>query len=300
MNTMMLASRLTAKLKVRNVAALVAEDAVTLLDAMNGGLKEWFDGLPPKNKQTQVAETIHAPVHITLGILDGAKGFAYVAPPFPVGGYANEEALIGKSVTFGTDAMVNRLDKPSTLLKPYFGVGGDVVATFWGDAVGFPETSVRLVTPPRWEGEGETTRQHTLMPMSCSAHEMAERPFESGPPVFYKAGPIHPTLRSHPMWALRLWPLPNLRGMVTFTLETTPPVFGLDALQTPEEIPVPDHDVLDVIPLCEDRLTGTQLWADGADRQKAWADAERSRNRLAAMWIPLDAAPACIPALRHW
>lgn len=300
MNTLMLASRLCSKLSVRNVSALVAEDAVTLLDAINGGLKEWFEGLPPKSKQTRVSETVRPPVAIDLSVIDGAKGFSYVSPPFPIGGYADESQLIGKSLTIGGSSIVNRLDASSTLLKPYFGSGGDVTATFYGDAIGFSETSVRIATTPVWEGEGSAACQHDLLPLTCSHQDLLLRDFHSGIPRYYWAGSHRPTDRSAPIWMLRLWPLPSTRGTVTFTLETVPPAFTLDALQVPHEVPLPEHDVMDLIPLCEERLAGTLLWSEKADKRSAYASAERSRQRLRDMSIPLDPRPVHIPTPAHW
>lgn len=298
MNSVMLASILTGKLSVGNLAAITAEDAMTLLVAMNGGMKEWFDGLPPKNKQTKVSETLRAPLSMVLSVVDGGKGFTYVSPPFPTGGYADETALLGKTVTLSAAGPLNRLDKSNTLLKPYFGATGEVPATFWSDAVGFPSTSVRVVDAPIWEGE--QSGRWELLPVEGDFFPVLEsygsigRSPESGPPRFYQSGPLNPTLGSVRMWFLRVWPLPNQRGTLTFTLETIPPVLSFDALQVPVDITIPDEDMPEVIRLCEDRLVSTPLWHPKADKSKTVQDAAAARGRLEKLWIPLDARPASI------
>ena len=294
---MMLASRLMAKLKVRNLAALGAEDATTLLDAMNGGIKEWTDGLPPARRQTTVCELVPEPVSVTISILEGAREFSYVTPPFPLGGYANEEALLGKAVTLAGSTQTNRLDQPSTLLKPHLGGSGDVVATIWGDAIGFPDTSARLVSIPIWEGE--TTGRWELQPLRACL-TLPDHGWHTGPPTHYATTPLHPVLHGNPSWFLRLWPLPAARGTVSFTLERTPVVLTLEALQLPVDIPLPDHDIADLLPLCEERLSSTPLWSEKADKQRTWADATRSRERLARLWHPLDARPALIQTPQNW
>lgn len=295
---MMLASRLMAKLKVRNLSALVAEDATTLLDAMNGGIKEWFDGLPPANKQTAVSRLVRAPVNIQVSVLDGARGFSYVTPPFPVGGYAEEEALVGCSVSLEGSAQINRLDASGMLLRPHLGSSGDIIATFWGDALSFPETDARIVSAPRWNGAEAGSWE--LLPMSGQPPLQDRHGIHSGPPTHYATEPVHPTARSHPFWLLRLWPLPTARGTVTFTLESTPPVLKLDSLQRAVEVPLPDQDIPDLLPLCEERLSSTPLWHEKADRQRTWADAARSRERLSRRWLPLDARPSLIQTPTHW
>src|SRR4051812_27238390 len=118
MTSLMLASRLTGKLSVKNVAALGAEDSVTVLDAMTAGIKEWFDALPPKGKQTKVSEIVRAPLSMVLSVTDGSKTFAYVSPAFPTGGYTDASELLGKTVTLDAVGPLNRIDKALTFLKP--------------------------------------------------------------------------------------------------------------------------------------------------------------------------------------
>ncbi len=298
MNSMMLASRLMAKLHVQNLSALVAEDAATLLDAMNGGIREWFEALPPTGRQTMVSELVRAPLRLSISLLHGAREFAYVTPPFPVGGYANEQELLGKSVTVEGSTQLNRLDHASTLLLPHLGPSGDVTATFWGDAIGFTASGLRLASAPIWEGEA--CGRWMLLPLQDCIFPHRERALLSGPPTHYETVSFHPTTGQSPMWMLRLWPLPSAAGTVSFTMESLPPVLNPDALQIAMDIPVPEQDIPDLLPLCEERLSSTPLWSSRADKQKTWADAARTRERLAARWLPLDARPSFIQTPTHW
>jgi hypothetical protein len=131
-----------------------------------------------------------------------------------------------------------------------------------------------------------------------------------GIPRYYYTEPANPAHRAEsmtnyigdrePLWYLRIWPLPAMRGVVTFTLESAPPVIVLDNLQVPVRIPVLDRDVPDMLSLCEERLSGTVLWSPQADKQRVAMDAQRTRDRLRKMWIPLDARPAEIPTFSNW
>lgn len=305
MNSVMLANRLTGKLSVKNLPALVAEDATTVLDAMTAGIKEWFDALPPTRKQTPFTETIRASFLATLAVTDGSKAYTIVSPAsFPSNGYASASELLGKAVLFADAGPLNRIASPTALLKPYFGPTGSAFAGIFCDSVGFSSREIRVVDAPIWEGE--SSGRWELIP-NTEANRFptvrwgsAGRRPEYGPPRFYHTEPLNPTTGNTTSWIMRLWPIPMERGTVTFTLETIPPAMTLDALQVPVDIPIPDEDMPDVIALCEARLTGTPLWSDKADKTKADAAAERTRSILARKWVPLDAAPARIPTPSNW
>lgn len=297
--TRTLGQRLCRNLTVPDLARVPAAEIGRLQDAINDGLMEYFNGLHDDRKTSQPAPaaTLRAAVTVNIQILDGANGFEYLAGPssFPIGGYGNEEALIGHSVVIDGDGKVNRLMRSGELMYPYFGAGGDVTATFYGDCAPFSQDDMKVVKEPRFRGETGSQSTGLVQMDDIRKQQWQEYPLidvpETGCPRYWWIEPHLAAERTAtPTWMIRVWPLPVARGLLLYSTQFYPSALTFDDMLIARELPVPDRELGMLVDLISDRLLKSPIWNPDVDKKIAREDAEKARKSLAATQHPLHSS----------
>lgn len=282
MTTLQAAQGAMRHLTAGNLAALPVSEAAHLVNALNSVMTEYLAALPAAEKTSPGSARLRAPLMLSLSILQGARGFAYTnGLPYPAGGYAREEDLLGHTVSLAGDAALNRLQRPGELLNPYLGPrAGDAPAIFYGDAVGF-STLMTTLHGDVWWSQGGTSRRLRPLPLDWAAwHEL--HPLEMGTPEYVWAEGLLRTERAAgPVWLLRVWPLPLAEGLLSFTLETGFTPLTLEDLHEPRTLPVPPQDAPLVADLLQEAVLTSPLLKENAPVPLISAAAERARMTLA-------------------
>lgn len=292
-----LGQRLCRNLTVSDLGRVPASEIARLQDAINDGLMEYFNGLHDDRKTSAPAPaaTLRAAITVDIQIVDGANGFSYLAGAFAIGGYGNEDDLIGHSVVIDGDPKVNRLMRSGELMYPYFGAGGDVTATFYGDCVPFGQDDMKVVKEPRFRGESGS-QSVGLFPMDdIKKQRWEEYPLidvpETGTPRYWWLEPHLAAERTAtPTWMIRVWPLPVARGLLLYSTQFYPTALSFDDMLIARELPVPDRELGMLVDLISDRLLNSPLWNPEVDKKIARDDAEKARKSLAATQHPLHSS----------
>lgn len=261
--TLQLLHRLARRTRVPDIAELSMSDRLELVDAANHGLVEFTQHLPPDRTQSPASATLRAPLTLQISILTAARGFSYVSgTPYPTGGYATEEDLVGHSVSVAGDGRLNQLHRPGELLSGYMGSGGTVNAIFYADAAQMGTEDRRIITPPVWT---TTTSKRHLVHLGDPRRRWHDYPFqghdiEVGEPEYWWTEPLLGWERvTTPLWLLRVWPLPSTAGTLTYILDSWPQAITLEDFTTARELPLPEREVPAFVALCLEGLLGSPL-----------------------------------------
>lgn len=303
--TLQLLHRLARGTRVPDIAAMSVADRLELLDAVNAGLGDFMELLPVSRKHTPASATLRAPVSLDLSINNGASAFTYVlGSPWPVGGYAAEEDLIGRSVVVTGDARLNRLHRPGELLSAYLGTSGTRAATFYGDAVSMGADERRLVDRPLWE---DSSGSRILQALTEPRHVWWSYPFhqaadiEVGTPQFYWTEPLLSAERlTTPTWTIRVWPLPQVLGTLTYRIESFPSGLTLEDFTTPRDLPVAAREVSHLVSLSRAHLQGSSLLAEGTTADDLNAGTRRAAGALAVQPQQTDSRPRRMTTKPGW
>lgn len=261
-----IAHRLTRSLLITEFASLPAGEQTRIQDAINAGWNFFIATLPSHRREESREELLAAPQNINITATDGAKAITY-AGGWPQGVYTNEAALFGHAVQVAGDTRLNQLNSAGKLLGPYLGSGGPVAATFYGDTLQFSTDDLRIVNPPRFLPE-DTNQQLPLRKLTPEAQPPFWHLFpflttiEVGIPQYWWTEPLRPTaaVSEVPTWLLRVWPLPQARGTLSFSLQTLPAAVGFDDVLGNRQLPVADRELPWLLNLCEQHLITSPLW----------------------------------------
>jgi hypothetical protein len=302
MNTLFLARQATRNLKQRQLGDLPADDALIVVNALNTALEEVYSKIPSKERRSPDSKDIREPSTAQVDIVNGAKGFAWqIGPPTP---YSNVTDLLGHSVTLGADPKVNRLHRSTELLQPYYGPNGVITATFYGDAIGFGPDEIHLTGNPHWTELGQAhARELRLLddPRRLWTHYPFLNTVTTGSPEYWWTEPLLAAERSsRPVWLLRVWPLPAVRGSLSYELEFRSPVLTLEDLTIPRDLGIAQHHLSDILNLADAELIGTPLWAPDSESKDVATKAARSLSRLENRPRPLHTQPLRIRTPKGW
>lgn len=298
MTTLQLAQRLMRNLTLNSVDDLPADEAARLVDAMNTGLNEFIRTLPDHRMTTAAAYRLHAPVTHSIEVLEGAKGFSYVAGSLlPAGGYESEQDALGHTVMVEGDAHLNAIHSSGELLSPYWGSSGTRTMTLYGDCAQLGETDIRIVSAVYFVRQADQFRQKLIL------RNQPQRPpsFESGDPIeCWTVSHAGQRSTARPLWLLKVWPLPLTAGEVQFDMLAFPEFIEFDDLHTPRVISTTVAEESLLTALAMPGLFNSPFWAATADRQIETGAYERARQALAAMNTPQTAAPTRTTTAPGW
>lgn len=267
MTTIELAARLARRLKAREIDALSVPGAMDLVEAINAGLQECYQLLPPWQRRTTLSLELAAPLSVSLDLTNGSVALGD-------GGSLFADGLIGRSVVADGDPNWNEVQSETQLLDLYQGATGVHAATVYGDSV-FSDfaTFDGMVGHPRFADTRETLIPHNP--------RLEGRPAEIGKPRYYWFEPGANSLGSGVPVFFRVSPAPDRAYVLRCDIEFRPARLAYTSLHTPTAIALADQFLeRALVPLCELRLLRSPEWADAALAQLVLADAAAAREFL--------------------
>lgn len=274
MTVAQLLQRIMRNLTVRDVTQMSAGEQTRVFDALNDAVREWFTDAPPQYRTNDESVVIHAPLQISATVVAESTAITITSPAsFPSGGYSGLGDLVGKAVSLAGDDGLNRFESYSVaaglkLLGPYMGPSGSVSGTVACDTVAMGSADWSIIGDPIWQGDG-LLRGIPLAPWFGGWNELmvpidASYSFPTSAfwrPLYWWTGSHIPSLStSSPYWYLHLWPLPGLRGRLTYKAEYVPPIFTVADFASQRDVPVPDQFVAMLCYLAIERLMGSAHW----------------------------------------
>jgi len=79
---------------------------------------------------------------------------------------------------------------------------------------------------------------------------------------------------------MRLWPLPNNQGTISYRIDAQPAIYQLTDLQTHRAIPIPDQYMPLVCQLAQEALLSSPLWRKDCDKTAEVNSITNARNKL--------------------
>ena len=269
MTSVEIARRATRHLTVSDPSAMAPEEAIQILDAINGALNRYFRYADDQYKRTTATERLLAPVTRT-GISIDENGTTLTG-----GSFLQSER--GKSVVIPGDAQYNEIVATDQVLRPFIGSGGasNVSGTIYSDAVPIRNFAVeRLASHPRII---ETNT--TLVPISNGAgtnlngdpwhrdtgawYNNTTSRRQGEPTVYmvsYVGGSID-TADEDAVMIVHIDPVPAQALTIEFDIIIRAINLDIASLVTPVALPIHESVFADTFfPLIEGALTASDLW----------------------------------------
>lgn len=279
-----LAQRLcTAFLRVRNPSEVPNDQQQLILDAINGGLADYFAHCPAHLREFSVGARFNGGYSQSVTMTAGTRTFTTATA-----------IADGATILIPGDAVYNRtwLDRGTqTLAVPFGGSSGTVTATIYRDVYVLPSSIEGFVTPPH---DPATGIEYVEVLAGAVSRGIA------APTSGYR---IERAGASH---ILRMLPLPTGDTPVMATAVLNAPVYtelaSLTDLSTTaptsQAIPVGEGDCTTLlVPLSAWHLIGHPLWRDAdmlgvvqSKYEKAITDLNNLRPRMGA-GVPMILAP---------
>jgi hypothetical protein len=255
-----LTQRLLRYWRVDDVASLAADDALALVDAINGGLQESYALLPPRLLQKRFVAGFDAPQNITVGVTNASTA---VTMPNGFTDTAGRLRIAG-------DAILHELAGAGTLAAPYDGPTGNQPAVFYHDTLTLSLDVARMLSGPTVLENGEALTM---------GYPMVHERDALGTPSHYYLTTQPPDAES-PMH-FTVWPMPDARYRVEWIAEVRPPKVTLRQLAAAVAVPFNDRLIESgLLPLIAARLVFSPRWADPAQRAGILDAAENARTLL--------------------
>jgi hypothetical protein len=249
MKTLELAQRLVRNLKVKDIAKLTADQSLVLLDAINGGIQQFYTCAPDAYRTTTLSGMLTGPMTVSLGMNIGDNLFT---------GYEVGTDKKGCTIRIEGDEVDNQVTSGNSLLNDFQGYTGTKSATLFGDCIGFDGYLMRMSSHPVLNGT-----------IQLKAKSFLTRK-EIGQPKYYAIEAVGQSQGANPDFYIRVDPLPDKVYTLSFTGELTPKRFTMDDLTANATLPVKDcHIETMLVPLCAGQLAESDLWALEATRKLA-------------------------------
>lgn len=273
MTTVALAQLLIRHLDVTDLTGLEATKALEIVDAINWGVQTFFSLAPDSYSRTTISHRVHSPDSFTLAMTEGSNTVA-------------DDTFLtthrGCSIVIDGDANVNEVTGSGTLLHDYAGTTGTREATLWYDAVAFTDFLIQqMLTQPT-----VLDTKTILKEVSATSEEHfteVRYTATSQTPLYYTQEYVGGSLAAETdaVFQLRLLPRTVSACTLKFDAHILPVEYGLPALSTPQEIPIPSSLMSRlVVPLVEGRLTDSTMWKESGDKNAALFRAASAERRI--------------------
>lgn len=316
MNSVAFLNRLLRPLKVDSLSALTPQQAQELVDALNAALQLGYAIMPDSRKRKSQSVYLPVPRTVTLTVSAGAKQIDSGLHDENGDPILTEDELvllldgvqvvsanhIGASIKIEGDPYWNRVAGENLLLNAYTGPDGEHEATIYSDVIVLDGQSIeRMAGDPKLDtGEvllhDDRLRRYAYG-YGVGYHEGAYGVVRSdaylrtpdrmvGRPLRYYLD--HPGDRTEgaveSQGIIVLDPIPSVAHNVRFDAIMRPLSFGLDALTTAIELPLPDDLMQTVLlPLAYEQMMISDLWRDDGKIKHFSARANEARARLQAL-----------------
>ena len=282
MTTTELAQRLLRYTRHRDLFNVPADDALDLLEAIAGGLNDWFAMVPTDFKRKTRTSTLKKSQTINgCAFKAGSKDFTPTA---------DLSEFLGCTCRVNNDGKYNRIVTPTKLLFEAE-ASGSFSLEFWKDAIDLGR-ALRLVNNPLIRGEKlrmmhDHDRDHRTHNGSIYGSDMFHEKFDIGEPKRFWIDIEDNAGKEAPRFILRVWPLPDKDHQVIYDLESYAPRYDARSLRTPEQLPVPDEYCESIIlPLAARELVASPIF----EGNKTSVEEKGKRAEMRAMkLVPVSA-----------
>tara|TARA_B100000902_G_C27289515_1_gene906366 strand:+ start:1142 stop:2023 length:882 start_codon:yes stop_codon:yes gene_type:complete len=282
MTTTEIAQRLLRYTRHRDLSNVPADDALDLLEAVAGGLNDWFSLVPTDFKRKTRTATLKKSTTLAGCVFkQGSKDFTPSA---------DLSDFIGCSCRVVLDGKYNRIVAPGKLLFEAES-SGSLSLEYWKDAVHLGR-ALRLVNSPLVRGKklrmwNDKDRDHRTYNNSIVLDGHFNDNIDTGEPRRFWVDIDDHDGEGSPRFMLRVWPLPDDNEQIVYDLESYAPRYGPSSLKTPEQLPVPDeYCEAIVLPLAARELMASPIFE--GDKNAVEEKGKRAEMRAMKL-VPVSA-----------
>jgi len=281
MNTLSLSRLLARHLDVEDPANPPADALLDILNAINGGLSQFYRLAPVRLKIAPFSLTLRAPE--TSAIEVTAKYSRTLASG------AFSASRIGCTVTFPDLPFDNEVAATDSLLDEHL---SDTLATtvrVFGDAAGINVPIERITSDVKLYGPVNGGQRQLVRD-----ERLRDRRFyhQEGEPCYFRLESRGVVQSASPQFLLRVWPLPAVDYIVRFDAECSSLRVTFADFINPIEIPILDNYADDLLlPLCEAKLVSSSFWREAGTKTRIEGRAED----VVATGIPMLAHDTGVP-----
>jgi hypothetical protein len=271
MNTVFLSNLLARNLTVGE--ALTDDAALELLNAINGGLSEYYQLAPDIYRRLPFRATLRAPESVSL-VFSEKYSNVLSSPTL-------EDRQIGCSVRISGYGIDNRVASNTTLLDDWLDDDLTKDATIYTDAVAVNASIERITSRVLVRGL-ENSSPVELVPLGNGSKVT---PASAGCPRAYWMEPIGLNQGGESSCLLRVHPFPDADYILSFEaiLSGAKRVTFADLITAADIAVSQNYAESILVPLCEAILTGSPLWRDRNTKTAALNRAADAREKLSIL-----------------
>lgn len=258
MNTAQLSRLLARHLNVDDPANPPADALLDILNAINGGISQFYRLAPVRLKIAPFSLTLRAPESIAVTV-SAKYGRTLSSGTFPA-------ARIGCTVTFPDLPFDNEVAGTGLLLDDHLSDGLSATVRVFGDAAKIDAPIERITSEVRLRGplqggDVRLVRDERLRDRRIYHQE--------GVPAYFRLESRGITQGAAPQFLFRVWPLPALDYLVRFEAECSALRVVFSDFINPVEIPILESYADDLLlPLCEAKLVSSPFWRDASAKNR--------------------------------
>lgn len=278
MKAIALANRLARDLNEKSVIDLAADARLEILDAINGGLQKLHAVSPHHTKITTASLYIEAAATVSIGVTQGDTAITGVD-------FTSDQ--YGRTIRISGDSIDNQVAGTNTLLHPYSGATGTVLATIYSDAIPLPELYTELVGDPRILETQRTLTHRKIRFTPWQFRNVCEPRYYWVEPNAANRAPSAPAV-------VRFDSLPDRAYRMTAEAMLAPArVPFADLLAPGPELPLrQEHVELYLLPIARGLMTSSELWKNPATKTSATTEGSAAEAKYQILASTTLATPA--------
>lgn len=281
MNTISIARLLARHLNVDDPANPPADALLDILNAINGGISQFYRLAPVRLKIAPFSLTLRTPENIAVTV--AAKYSRTLASgTFPT-------ARIGCTVSFPELPFDNEVAGTGLLLDDHLSDALSSTVRVFGDAVAINVPIERITSEVRLQGAVQGGERRLVRDERLRDRRLYH---QEGVPSYFRLESRGVTQGAAPQFLFRVWPLPTMDYLVRFEAECSALRVVFSDFVTPVEIPILDSYADDLlVPLCEAKLVSSPFWRDPATKNRI----EGRAQEVVTTGIPMLAHDTGVP-----
>ena len=278
MTTIQLAQRLARYLSHTDLATMPVAGVLDLQDAMNAGTQELWRLLPPNHRTATLSECLKAPETITVSMVARYSNLLS-ADAF------DAEDHRGCTVRISDDPRDNEVTGAGEVRDAFLGTTLSGNATLWHDSLQIYDSIVRILGDPRIyraDGTWATLARGRSLVWEGGVPLVTQQLRIAAQPSSYTLESVGVDQLGDSQFYFKVYPMPDVDYIVRFEAELAPRnITFANVANAAVDLPVRENLVRSMlVPLCEEHLLRSPLWADRKLIGLIQDAAERARRGL--------------------
>lgn len=281
MNTLSLSRLLARHLNVDDPTNPPADAALDILNAINGGISQFYRLAPVRLKIAPFSLTLRAPESVAVTVAEKYSRTISTGS-FPT-------SRIGCTISFPELPFDNEVAGAKLLLDDHLSDTLSSTVRVFGDAVKLDVPIERITSEVRLHGavlggDRRLVRDERLRDRRLYHQE--------GVPAYFRLESRGVTQGAAPQFIFRVWPLPAADYLVRFEAECSALRVVFSDFINPVEIPILDNYADDLLlPLCEAKLVSSPFWKEPTTKSRI----EGRAQEVVAAGIPMLSHDTGVP-----